>query len=188
VTRALVAEHPQPGGFTGMDVERTASRVCGCALHGFFERHVRGAALLDFAPALRPLGLRPRVWMEPVRDSAGRPEPDLRVWAYVVRGETQPRFVIDDPRSAWARAGLHTGDRIVSINGAATAGRRAAITAIRSLHTGDRVHVELVRGDRPMSVDLVVGGYERTRVAFDDLPNVTAAQRAARARWLAATP
>jgi predicted metalloprotease with PDZ domain len=188
VMRALVAEHPQPGGFTGMDVERTAGRVCGCRLHGFFERHVRGAALLDFAPLLRPLGLRPRVWMEPVRDSAGRPEPDLRVWVFARRGETQPRFIIDDPRSAWARAGLHTGDRMVSIDGAATADRRAAITAIRALHTGARVHVAFLRGDRPTSTDVVVGGYERTRVAFDDLPGVTPAQRAARARWMAAAP
>jgi predicted metalloprotease with PDZ domain len=188
VMRALVAEHPQPAGFTGMDVEGTASRVCGCSLHGFFERHVRGAALLDFAPALRPLGLRPRVSMEPARDSVGRAEPDLRVWVFVRRGETQPRFIIDDSRSAWARAGLHTGDVIVSINGTATADRRAAIAAIRSLHTGDRAHVELVRGDRPMTVDVAVGGYERTRVAFEDLPAVTPSQRAARERWMAAAP
>lgn len=188
VMRALVAEHPQPGGFIGMDVERTASRVCGCQLHAFFERHVRGSALLDFAPALRTLGLSPRVWMEPARDSAGRAEPDLRVWAFARRGETRPRFMIDDPRSAWARAGLHTGDVIVSINGTATPDRRAAITAIRSLHVGDRARVELVRDGRPMTVEVAVGGYERTRVAFEDLPTVTPAQRAARARWLAAAP
>ena len=188
VMRALVAEHPQPGGYTGMDVERTASRVCGCRLHGFFERHVRAAALLDFAPPLRTLGLRPRTWMESVRDSAGRAEPDLRVWVFALRGETQPRFVIDDPRSAWARAGLHTGDRIVSMNGAAIADRRAAITAIRALHTGDRVRVDFVRGARPMSAEVVVGGYERTRVAIEELPTVTAAQRAARTRWMTAAP
>ncbi|MFL5541316.1 MAG: PDZ domain-containing protein [Longimicrobiaceae bacterium] len=188
VMRALVAEHPQPAGYTGMDIERTASRVCGCQLHGFFERHVRGSTLLDFAPALRPLGLRPRVWMEPVRDSAGRAQPDLRVWVFTRRGEREPRFIIDDPRSTWARAGLHTGDVIVSINGAAIPDRRAAITAIRALRTGGRARVELVRDGRPMTVEVAVGDYERTRVAFEDLPTVTPAQRAARARWLAAAP
>ena len=188
VMRTLVAEHPAPRGFTGLDVERAASRACGCDLHGFFERHVRGAALLDFAPGLRSLGLRPRVWMEPAVDSAGRAEPDLRVWVYVLPGETQPRFVVNDPRSAWARAGLRTGDRIVAFDGTPVDGRRAALTAIRTLHTGDRVHVDFVRGDAPMSADVVVGGYERTRVAIEDLPTVTPAQRAARARWLAATP
>jgi len=188
VMRALVAEHPLPAGYTGMDVERTAGRVCGCQLHGFFERHVRGAALLDFAPALRTLGLRPRVWMEPVRDSAGRTEPDLRVWVFTRRGEREPRFIVDDPRSVWARAGLHTGDVIVSINGTATPDRRVALTAIRSLRTGGRARVELLRDGRPMTVEVAVGGYERTRVAFEDLPDVTPAQRAARARWLAAAP
>ena len=188
VMRALVAGHPRPGGFTGADVERAASRVCGCNLHGFFERHVRGSALLDFAPALRALGLRPRVWMELERDSAGRLQPDLRAWAFTRRGEREPRFMIDDPRSAWARAGLHTGDVIVSINGTATADRRAALTAIRSLRTGDRARVELVRDGRPMTAEVAIGGYETTRVAFEDLPAVTPAQRAARARWMAAAP
>jgi predicted metalloprotease with PDZ domain len=187
VMRAMVAEHPAPRGFTGRDVERVAGRVCGCRLHGFFERHVRGSTLLDFAPALRSLGLRARVTLEPVVDAAGRPEPDLRVWAYVLRGEEEARFEITDPRSAWAKAGLQTGDRIVAIGGTAVEGRRAALNAIRSLRAGGRVRVDFVRGDRAMSTEVAAGaGYSTTRVAFEDLPRVTPAQRAARARWLAA--
>ncbi|HKP74408.1 MAG TPA: hypothetical protein VJT67_02645 [Longimicrobiaceae bacterium] len=188
VMRALVAEHPAPRGFTGMDVERTAGRVCGCSFHRFFERHVRGSELLDFAAALRPLGLRTRVTMQPEVDSAGHPQPDLRVWAYTAPGERRPRLVIDDPRSAWARAGLRTRDVVVAMNGAEMPDRRTFITALRALHTGDRPRLDILRDGHPLGVEVPVGGYQTTRVTFEDLPRVTAAQRAARARWLAAAP
>ena len=188
VMRTLVAEHPAPRGFTGMDVERTASRVCGCSFHGFFERHVRGSALLDFDAALRPLGLRTRVSMQPEVDSAGRPQPDLRVWAYTAPGEHRPRLVVNDPRSVWARAGLRTGDVVVAMNGVAMPDRRSVITALRALHTGDRPRLDIVRAGRPLTVEVRVDGYETTRVSFDDLPRVTPAQLAARERWMAAAP
>lgn len=188
VMRAMLARYPQPRGYTGMDIERTASEVCGCHLHGFFERHVRNATLLDFAPALRPLGLRPRLSMAPEVDEARRPRPDLRVWAFARRGETRARFMISDPRSVWARAGLHTGDVAVAMNGTRIADRRALLMAIRGLHLGDRVRVDYLRNETPMTANLTVTGYSTTRVTFEDLPQVTAAQRAARARWLAAAP
>ena len=39
-----------------------------------------------------------------------------------------------------------------------------------------------------MTVELTVGGYTTTRVAFEELPGITAAQRAASERWQAAAP
>jgi hypothetical protein len=39
-----------------------------------------------------------------------------------------------------------------------------------------------------VSAEVVIGGYERTRVVLEELPTVTPAQRAARARWTAAAP
>jgi predicted metalloprotease with PDZ domain len=188
VMRALVAEHPAPRGFAGADVEHTAGRVCGCSFHGFFTRHARGSALLDFDAALRPLGLRTRVWLQPEVDSAGRPRPDLRVWAYTAPGEQRPRLVVNDPRGAWYRAGLRTGDAVVAMNGVAIESRRAFTTPLRALHTGDRVRLDILRAGRPLTVELQVGGYETTRVTFEDLPQVTPAQRAARERWLVAAP
>jgi predicted metalloprotease with PDZ domain len=188
VMRALLADHPQPRGYTGADVEHTASAVCGCALAGFFARHVRGAERLDFAAAVRPLGLAARIRQQPVVDSAGRPLPDLRVWAYERPGEATPRLLVADPRSAWYRAGLRTHDVIVVMNGAAITDRRGFFTRVRSLKVGDRVRLDVLRDGQPVTVDFVMSGYERTRVEFADLPTVTPAQRAARARWLAAAP
>ncbi|HEX6370291.1 MAG TPA: PDZ domain-containing protein [Longimicrobium sp.] len=188
VMRALLANHPQPRGYTGADVERAASAVCGCSLAGFFARHVRGAERLDFAAAVRPLGLTARIRPEPVVDSAGRPEPDLRAWAYDSPGETAPRLLVADPRSAWSRAGLRTRDVLVSMNGTPITDRRGFLGPMRALRVGDRVRIDVLRDGRPFTADFVMGGYERTRVEFVDLPTVTPEQRAARARWLAAAP
>ncbi|HEU4885168.1 MAG TPA: PDZ domain-containing protein [Longimicrobium sp.] len=188
VMRWLLAEHPQPGGYTGADVERAASAVCGCDLSGFFARHVRGAERLDFDAAVRPLGLAARIRQEPVVDAEGRPQPDLRVWAYERPGETAPRLLVADPRSAWHRAGLRTHDAIVAMNGAAIPDRRAFITRFRALKVGDRVRLDVLRDGQPVTADFVMGGYERTRVEFIDLPTVTPTQRAAREKWLAAAP
>jgi predicted metalloprotease with PDZ domain len=119
-------------------------------------------------------------------DSAGRPQPDLRVIAYVAAGETAPRLLVDDARSAWARAGLRTRDVVVAMNGAAITDRRGFLSRIRALSVGDRVRLDVLREGQPFTANFIVGGYERTRVDFVDLPNVTPEQRAARARWLAA--
>jgi predicted metalloprotease with PDZ domain len=188
VMRALIGGRAQPRGYTGADLERAASEVCGCNLSRFFERHVLGPERLDFAAAVRPLGLTARIRPEPVVDSAGRPEPDLRVFAYTAPGETAPRLLVADSRSAWYRAGLRTRDVIVAMNGAAITDRRGFLGPMRALRVGDRVRLDVLRDGQPFTADFVMGGYERTRVEFVDLPNVTPEQRAARARWLAAAP
>jgi predicted metalloprotease with PDZ domain len=188
VVRVMLAAHPPGRGYTGADIERVAGQVCGCDLSVFFARHIRGAQPLDFAPAMRQLGLAPRTWMEAVVNAEGRPQPDLRVWPVESPGGDPPRLIVADPRSAWARAGLRTDDRVISINGTAIDSRRAFLTTARALRVGDRVRVEAVRDGQPVTVEFVMGGYEQARVTFDDLPHVTDAQRAARARWLAGAP
>jgi len=116
VMRRMVAGFPAPRGYTGADLERTASEVCGCDMRPFFARYVRAPGRLDFAPHLARLGLRMRVRRDSVTDAQGRPAPDLRVWANAAEGGPV-RLIVTDPRSAWARAGLRTGDEIVSLAG-----------------------------------------------------------------------
>jgi predicted metalloprotease with PDZ domain len=187
VMRTMYARHAGRG-FTGSDVERAASDACGCHLHDFFERYVRGSELLDFDRYLRPLGLRLRRALEPARDGAGAPRPDLRVYAIVPRGEQRPMLVITDPRSTWARAGLHTGDRVVAMDGMPVTDFPALRTALRGLRLGSRVRIDVLRGGQPVSAAVAIGGYSRAGVALEELPSVTPRQRRMRERWLAAVP
>lgn len=185
VMREMYRRHAGPRGFTGADVERTASDVCGCSLHAFFDRHVRGTQRIDFAPLLATLGLRLRTEEVTAADSAGHPTPDVRVWAYVPRNETAPRFIINDPRSAWAHAGLRTNDRILSMNGAPTPDVRAFRVALRPLAVGDSVRVEYERAGVTRTTVVRITPYTITRAHITEIPNATAAQRARRERWMA---
>jgi len=185
VMREMYARHAGPRGFTGPDVERTASSVCGCSLHGFFERHVRGAQRIDFAPLLATLGLRLETEEVTAADSAGAPNPDLRVWQYVPRNETAPRFIVNDPRSAWSQAGLRTNDRIVAMNGAPVPDVRAFRVALRPLAVGDSVRVEYERGGVTRTAVVRITPYTITRARITENPNATPEQRQRRERWLA---
>ncbi|HET7460228.1 MAG TPA: PDZ domain-containing protein [Longimicrobium sp.] len=185
VMREMYARHAGPRGFTGADVERTASAVCGCNLHGFFGRHVRGTQRIDFAPLLATLGLRLETAEATAADSAGKPSPDLRVWAYVPRDQTTPRFIVNDPRSAWSRAGLRTNDRIVSIKGATMPDVRAFRVALRPLAVGDSVRVEYERGGVTRTAVVRITPYAVTRARITEIPNATPEQRQRRERWLA---
>lgn len=183
--REMYARHAGPQGFTGADVERTAGEVCGCTLHAFFERHVRGAQLIDFVPLLATLGLRLEARDTTAGDSAGKPLPDRRAWAYVPSGETAPRFIVNDPRSAWSRAGLRTNDRIVSLNAAPTRDFHAFRVVLRSLAVGDSVRVEYERGGVPRTAVVRITPYTVTHIRISEIPNATPEQRARRQRWLA---
>ncbi|HEX8671783.1 MAG TPA: PDZ domain-containing protein [Longimicrobium sp.] len=183
VMRRMIARFPQPRGYTGADLERTAGDVCGCDLRPFFARYVRAPGRLDFAPHLARLGLRMRVRRDSVTDAQGRPAPDLRVWANAAEGGPV-RLIVTDPRSAWARAGLRTGDEIVSLAGTPITGMDGFRRTLRSLRAGQSALVVYRRGTRTVRVTVRVGGYSRLHVTFDELPGATGAQRARRAAWM----
>ena len=95
--------------------QRTVSRICACDAKPFFDAHVRGATPIDFDRWLRLAGLRTQVSRAPVLGSDGQPSPDTRVFVNLYDGEPNVRLVSSRPDGAWGRAGLHTGDQIVSI-------------------------------------------------------------------------
>lgn len=188
VMRRMVADFPAPRGYTGADLQRTASAVCECDLDSFFEEHVRGTEPVNVNTAVYVLGLRALLRDETVLNEAGSPAPDLRVFAYVRPGETEPRLLITHPRGAWGEAGLRTGDVVTSINGVPTPDRRTLLTLIRSIRTPGPVDVEVRRGGVHSIIRVRLRGYQRMRVEFADRSTVTPAQRAFRERWLAAAP
>ncbi|HLL85551.1 MAG TPA: PDZ domain-containing protein [Longimicrobium sp.] len=182
--RRMVARYPLPRGYTGADLERTAGEVCGCDMRPFFARYVRAPGRLELAPQLASLGLRMRVRRDSVTDAQGRLAPDLRVWADAA--EAGPvRLLVGDPRSAWARAGLRTGDEIVSLAGTPIAGMNSFRRTLRSLRAGQSAVVAYRRGGRASRVTVRIGGYSRLHVTFSELPGSTEAQRSRRAAWLA---
>ena len=133
-----------------------------------FARYVRSAHPIDIDAGLGHLGWRAAVTREPARDSAGVPRPDSRVFAYLPSGETRPALIIEAPDGAWARAGLRTGDAIVSAGADTVRTPRDFFRAARTARIGDTVVVGFVRGGTRSVARVVITGYDRTRVAIVD--------------------
>jgi predicted metalloprotease with PDZ domain len=186
--RALYSRYAMKRGFTTDDVEHAASEVCACNLHPFFDDYVRNARSPDFDRYFRSIGLQVVADTIPAADSTGTRLPDIRVWAYAPKKGGRMRVMIQDPTSVWAKAGLHTGDEIVSFNTAPVDSSQDLRRAIRALRLGDVVPVSIVRGGRPALVNVRVTGYDRVRVRIVEAPDATPPQRERRRLWLSASP
>jgi predicted metalloprotease with PDZ domain len=186
--RAMYSRFAMKRGFTSSDVERTASGVCSCNLRRFFDDYVRNARPVDINRYLGSVGLRAVIDTVPAADSTGSRLADLRVWAYPPRQGGRMRVMIQDPSSVWARAGLHTGDELVALNGAAVDSLPDFRRALRRVRIGDVVALSIIRRGRPALVNVRVIGYDRVRVRVREIAGASAAQRERRRLWLSASP
>lgn len=188
VMRTLSDRFTPQRGITGRDIERAVQDVCGCDAHAFFEAYVRGARPLDFDHYLLTIGLRTQVSWLPAAGSDGKPEPDLRVSAFNVAEDSTLRLRITDPASAWGHAGLHTGDRLVSLDGSPVAASTDFRSWLGNLHIGDTARLGIVRNGAVSTVAVPVTGYDRPSVRLDEIADATSEQRRLRAQWLTAAP
>jgi predicted metalloprotease with PDZ domain len=146
VMRAMLAGCDGGTGDTRTGIEQGVASVCDCRTHDFFERYVRSAHMLDFNRYLALAGIQLRI--DSVADSApdGTPRPDLRVFGWRADGADHPLLRVLDRNSAWARAGLHTGDTVLVINGSAIDSVAQLRAAVLRLRVGDTVTVMVSGG------------------------------------------
>ncbi|HVS24366.1 MAG TPA: hypothetical protein VMU03_11625, partial [Gammaproteobacteria bacterium] len=151
----------------GRAVEQAVEEVCGCDVTPFFDAYVRGAAALDYNRYLALNGLRASVTWAPAVIN-GEPDRDLRIWGWEP-GDGSLRLVISNPASAWGRAGLHSRDRLISMDGATVTTWSELRTRLVGLRMGDTTRVEV---ERPAPVgryvaNVVVAGFERPTVRIE---------------------
>jgi predicted metalloprotease with PDZ domain len=167
---------PAPYRIDGRTIEQAVETVCGCDVTPFFDAHVRGARTIDFDRYLGLMGLTTRVTLGPALYN-GEPDRDLRMWGFEFAQDNTLRLVVNNPASIWGRAGLHSRDRLVSLNGAAVKTWPELRGKLQALHMGDTVRVEVMRPAGPFMTTVVVAGFERPTVRLERLPNATVAQR-----------
>ena len=186
VMRLMLERFSAERGFTGRDVERAVTEVCGCtAAHELFAAHVRGAAPIDFDRWLGLAGLRALVSHAPVLGGDGRPALDLRVRGWQPSEGAPLQLIVTNPASAWGRAGLHTRDELVSINGAPVRTWPEMRALLTSAHMGDTLRFEVMRPSGRAHHTVVVSGYDRPVARIVPIPGATSRQRAVLAGWLA---
>ena len=193
VIRLLFDRYAGEQGFRGEDLVHAVNDVCGCDLQPFFDAHVSSARPLDFARYLGPMGLRTVVTRAPVRDANGAPAPDLRIGVSSFGGigsaggaaGARPRLSLNDPTTAWARAGLRGGEPVVSVNGGTVTDPQSFRAALGTPKIGDVVRVTVERDGREVTVPVTVTGYEGLEVRLEELASVTPAMRRLRRLWMA---
>jgi predicted metalloprotease with PDZ domain len=186
VMRALGRRFTPQRGITGRDIEQAIHEACGCDSHSFFEAHVRGAQPLDFDYYLRMIGMRAQVSWSPALGSDGKPQPDIRLSAFNGADDPVLRIHLSNPASVWGRAGLHTGDQLVSLNGQPVTTATDFRSRLGKLHVGDTARVEVMRNGVVSQKSVLIKGYDRPTVKIVEVADATPAQLKLRTQWLTA--
>src|SRR6266550_2921553 len=163
-------------------IERAVATVCGCDVGRFFDAHVRTAGAIDFDRYLGLIGLRTRVTWAPAVFN-GEPERDLRIYGWESERDSSLRLIITNAASVWGRAGLHSRDRLVAMNGAPVNTWPELRAKLQGLRLGDTVRVRVER-PAPFEATVVVAGFERPTVRLETLPGLTDAQRRLQDGWM----
>jgi len=157
-------------------IERAVETVCGCDVTPFFDAYVRNAGAIDFDRYLGLIGLRTRVTWAPAVNN-GAPERDLRIYGWESDRDSSVRLIVNNAASIWGRAGLHSRDQLVAMNGAPVRTWSELRAKLQSLRLGDTVRVQVRRPSGRFEASVVVAGFERATVRIERLPNATLAQR-----------
>jgi len=143
--------------------------TCGCDVTPFFDTYVRGAAPLDYNRYLALMGWRASVsWAPAVYN--GEPERDLRIFGFEP-GDGTLRLVISNPASIWGRAGLHSRDRLVTMDGSPVNTWPELRGRLQRLRIGDIVQIAVQRPGGPYTATVVIAGFQRPSARIEGAPN-----------------
>lgn len=132
-----------------------------------------------------------QVSWSPALGSDGKPEPDLRIFVFITPEDSTLRVRLINPASSWRRAGLHTGDRLVSLDGQPVATSTDFRSWLGKIQIGDTARLVVARDGTTgatSDVTVVVTGYDRPAVTIGEVADATVEQRRLRAQWLSALP
>jgi predicted metalloprotease with PDZ domain len=184
VMRKMMENFSGEKGFTSKDIEQTIHEVCSCNVHQFFQDYVFGSKQIDFKKYLELIGLQMSMAWKDVLSSDGKTSPDLRVYSWQKANESFIRLGITNPASCWAKAGLHTGDKIISVNGTTLAAARDFRQLIRGVKIGDIVIVEVEQPTGKLKKNVLISGYQQPDVHIVPITTATETQRRLYTQWI----
>jgi predicted metalloprotease with PDZ domain len=185
VMKTLAVKFDYRHGITNADIERAVLQVCPtCAVRDFFKDHIYGAKQIDFNHYLSIIGLHVDVTRTQALSSDGTPAVDLRLSP--LPGSSTLKLRISNPQSAWGRAGLHTGDHLISVDGTPVSTWSELRSWLRSRKVGDVGRLEIERNGSRITVTVPITGYEIAKVQMVETASATPRQIAMRKAWLSA--
>ena len=185
VMRRMLERFSGEKGFSSKDIEQVVKDVCGCNVDQFFVDHVFGSKQIDFSKYLKLVGLQHTMEWKDVLLNDQKPAPDLRAFVYQLPGEKVLRIGLSNPTVAWAKAGLHTGDIVKTVNGKTLTSAMDFRTIQRSANIGDTIVVEVQRSSGVQKINVSITGYQQPVVRITQLPAITEKQKRLYEQWVA---
>jgi predicted metalloprotease with PDZ domain len=170
-------------GFYGSDIEQVAKEISGQDLHSFFQTYVRDGKELEFNRYFSLIGLQTQVKWMPAKDQNGQLARDLRIYVWHTPGDSLFRLAITDPESCWGKAGLHTGDKILSLNGQPITTTAAFYASLQKMHIGDTAQILISSEDKVTRILVPVTQYEEATVHIQPLAQIGARQKRLFQEW-----
>ena len=164
VMRKMMENFSGEKGFTSKDIEQAVHKVCACNVHQFFLDHVYGHKQIDFNKYLGLIGLKMNAEWKDVLLADKQLAPDLRAYSWQNPNENIVRLGISNPASCWAKAGLHTGDILRSVNGMPIKSTRDFRQMIRDLKRGDTIAIEVGQRTGVKKSNVFITGYQQPEV------------------------
>jgi predicted metalloprotease with PDZ domain len=184
VMRRLAERFDSERGMDNTDIERAIEEVCHCDKKQFFRDYIYGARVIDFNRYLQLIGLRSEVQTIPAVDDNGQSVVDLRIVPLSFESEGDFKVRIMNPESIWAKAGIRTGDTIISADEGKISTWQDFRGWLGRLKIGDTARLIISREGKTQTVEVPIKGFSRAVVRISELKEATAKQLMLRKSWL----
>jgi predicted metalloprotease with PDZ domain len=182
VMHALAAEFDSTRGVDNADIERSTAGVCRCEVRDFFKDHIYSAKQVDFDRYLSTVGLKAETKWTTALDNEGKPSVDMLVGP--VAPEGQMRLRVTNSKSAWATAGLRTGDKTISAGGKSVRTWQEFRGWLRTLKVGDIAKLTIERAGKTRSFEVLIKPFDIPTVRITEIANANGKQIRLRDAWI----
>ena len=185
VMRLLASRFDADRGIVNSDIERALNEVCRFEIRGFFDEYIYAAKQVEFDRYLGLIGMRTEIKQVLAVDSDGKPSVDLRVGPVSADGALKLR--VTNSNSAWARAGVRTGDKLVSADGKPIADWPTFRTWLRTLNSGDTARLLVERAGEQRTIEVKLVSFDIPSVSIVEVERATPKQIRLRNAWTGGT-
>lgn len=182
VMRSLATKFDSDRGIVNSDIESALNEMCRCEMRGFFDEYIYAPKKVEFDRYLVLVGMRAEIKQTPAVDGQGKPSVDLRIGPVSPDGVLKLR--VTNSTSAWARAGIRTGDRLISANEKPIATWPDFRTWLRTLKVGDTVRLSVERSGERRNIEFKLSPFEIPSVSIVEVEGATPKQLRLKNAWI----